>query len=294
MTYASGSAMSVDAHASACLYARPTLEASDRAIVIAGEPNRYAYLRTNASEHILVLELEGVGAQMPISVTVSPAMLDSALATPRSIWISRHRISTPTMSATVTHWRDQRMVLRECDAKPTLSTLKVDPTWLTRSHPVAGRDGFIRRVCQFGEDLRYRSVREISSSTKSLIGLGPGSTPAGDDVVAGAAATLWALGRLNSVAASAATSRLGAVRAAIESCVSRTTPLSAELLACSYNGHVIDQLQRFVSQCRLGRVPRCLAGLREVGHTSGTALAAGAVIALQSTYDKESADLSVA
>ena len=238
--------------------------------------------------------MERNGAQLPISVTVAPAMLDSALAAPQSIRIGRHRISTPTTSATVTCWRDQRMVLRECDAQPAQLTLEIDPSWLTQSDPFANRDGLVRRVRRFGDDLRHGSGREIVNSTRSLIGLGPGSTPAGDDVVAGAAATLWALGRLKPAAANAATSRLGAVRAAIHCCVSRTTPLSAELLVCSYDGHVINKLQTFVSQCRLGQLAPSAAGLREVGHTSGMALAVGAVIALRSTYDTEGGELSVA
>jgi hypothetical protein len=113
-----------------------------------------------------------------------------------------------------------------------------------------------------------------------LIGMGPGSTPAGDDVLAAAVATLTATspepkeaGRIETI--------LFSLREAIATCPGRTTPLSAALLAAAAHGHMIPRLARCLERLMrnepAGAALRALCG---IGHSSGYCLAVGAGLGL--------------
>ena len=109
---------------------------------------------------------------------------------------------------------------------------------------------------------------EVPDAVRSLVGLGPGLTPAGDDVVAGALVALVAAGDLD---------RAGAVLDGVRPCRHGTTTLSAALLDHAGAGRAVPQLARFLSA---PTDPDALAGLLAVGGTSGAALALGAGIGL--------------
>jgi len=98
----------------------------------------------------------------------------------------------------------------------------------------------------------------------AVLGLGPGLTPAGDDVVAGALAALWHARLLDR-----------RVAAEIAECAStHTTALSAALLAAAARGEVIPE-----AAAVLAGHP-AVAALLRVGATSGHALCAGMAGAL--------------
>ena len=106
------------------------------------------------------------------------------------------------------------------------------------------------------------------------IGLGPGLTPSGDDVVAGALAVLALCGRLEE-----------GLMGAIENCArTRTTALSSALLAAAAKGHVIPQAAGVLSALSAGgepyRLKSATTGLFGVGATSGHDLCAGMAGAL--------------
>jgi len=107
-----------------------------------------------------------------------------------------------------------------------------------------------------------------------VIGLGPGLTPAADDVVAGALAVLALVGRLDERLAAAIE-----VRAS-----TRTTALSAALLGAASKGQVIPQVVGVLIVLAAGGPPSRLeyaaAELLCVGATSGHALCAGMAGAL--------------
>ena len=110
----------------------------------------------------------------------------------------------------------------------------------------------------------------------AVIGLGPGLTPAADDVVAGALAVLALAGRLDE-----------AVRRAIDTrAATYTTGLSAALLAAAGRGEVIPQAARVLSLLAAGgpagRIQAAAAELFRVGSTSGHDLCAGMAGALAS------------
>jgi Protein of unknown function (DUF2877) len=106
----------------------------------------------------------------------------------------------------------------------------------------------------------------------ALLGDGPGLTPAGDDIVAGALAACALIG--DDPALRAAPEILASARVA-------TTSLSAALLSCAAAGQVVPEAARLLAAlCGAGEVSPALADLRSVGSTSGTALAVGIVTAL--------------
>ncbi len=102
-----------------------------------------------------------------------------------------------------------------------------------------------------------------------VIGLGPGLTPAGDDVVAGALAVLALGGRLNERARDAIDARA----------CTHTTALSGALLAAAGKGQVIPQAAAVLTVLATGgplvRLKSAAAELFSVGATSGHDLCAG-------------------
>jgi hypothetical protein len=119
-----------------------------------------------------------------------------------------------------------------------------------------------------------------------VIGRGPGLTPAGDDVVAGALAVLDLTGRLDH-----------SIWPVLEArAVTHTTTLSAGLLAAARDGGVIPQAGRLLAALAAGCRPEALrdAAVRlfAVGSTSGRDLClgmAGALAAVRSLDIEEAA-----
>jgi hypothetical protein len=99
-----------------------------------------------------------------------------------------------------------------------------------------------------------------------LIGLGPGLTPSGDDVVAGTLATLDALGEHQAHAALA--------RMVVDN-LSSTSALSAALLRAAAGRHVGEHLHRMVSSVLTGDVGTALAIAGNVGASSGWDMLSG-------------------
>jgi hypothetical protein len=108
----------------------------------------------------------------------------------------------------------------------------------------------------------------LRDAVRALVGLGPGLTPAGDDVVAGVLVALVAAGDHD---------RAGAVLDAVRPCLHRTSVLSAALLEHAGAGRAVPRLARFL---QAPADPGVLAALLAVGGSSGAALALGAGIGL--------------
>jgi hypothetical protein len=105
-----------------------------------------------------------------------------------------------------------------------------------------------------------------------LLGAGPGLTPAGDDVVAGA---------LAACALSGGGPSPDVVRRLLSRARQATTALSAALLWCAAVGQVVPQAAGFLRALSGDAgVQPALGRLRAVGSTSGTALALGLTAAL--------------
>ncbi len=111
-----------------------------------------------------------------------------------------------------------------------------------------------------------------------LLGRGPGLTPTGDDVLAGALVTLAALGSPMSVP-------LGA--AVLASAPDATTTVSAGLLRHAAAGECIPQLADLLTAVgdgtadpAAGALPRAAGALLAVGHCSGAGLLHGVLVAV--------------
>ncbi|MGE3192855.1 MAG: DUF2877 domain-containing protein [Microbacteriaceae bacterium] len=109
-----------------------------------------------------------------------------------------------------------------------------------------------------------------------LIGAGPGSTPAGDDVVAGVLAGLRATGN-----AAAAT----ALGMQVLPMLTRTTSASAHYLAAAADGRFADRVHQLVAGLADVRAAaRAVGAASTFGASSGTDLLAGIVAAARSAH----------
>ena len=115
----------------------------------------------------------------------------------------------------------------------------------------------------------------LAPAVAALLGRGPGLTPLGDDVLAGALVALVA-------AASPAAPRLAAET--LHQAPHRTTFVSAALLRHAARGECVPELAAFVA----GR-PRATEALLRVGHTSGAGLAHGVIAARPAIREVRSA-----
>lgn len=125
------------------------------------------------------------------------------------------------------------------------------------------------------ERMRFPGVRLPRPSydgldATRLVGAGPGLTPAGDDVLAGALVTAHATGD----------PRLAEWRRATRSALSArsTTAVSWAMLHHAMDGYATSELAGFlVALCQDQDLDRPLSRLLAVGHTSGAALLTGIV-----------------
>jgi Protein of unknown function (DUF2877) len=109
-----------------------------------------------------------------------------------------------------------------------------------------------------------------------LLGLGPGLTPSGDDVLCGALVALRAVGRSGAADRLAATVAVAAPTA--------TSPLSGAFLRAAAEGLGAEPLHEIIRELLSGRtevLARRLEALGAIGHTSGWDALAGAVLVLQ-------------
>lgn len=144
------------------------------------------------------------------------------------------------------------------------------------------------------DDLRAAIARQdataLRRAVRSLVGLGAGSTPGGDDVVAGTLAGLHATGRDVLVHQIWVAAR--------EDLARRTTMISADLLRLAADGHgCAEAIAVLVAAARRSRrtdqraeydrvaLAEALRRLLSLGHTSGADLATGLAIGLSApTY----------
>jgi hypothetical protein len=121
------------------------------------------------------------------------------------------------------------------------------------------------------------------SAVASLLGRGPGLTPTGDDVLAGAMVTLAALG-----APAGATLSTAVLRSAPDA----TTTVSLALLRHAARGECIPQLGDLVEALATGgsdtggALPRAAGALLAVGHCSGAGLLHGVMVGVALAHSR--------
>lgn len=115
--------------------------------------------------------------------------------------------------------------------------------------------------------------RPVRAAVRALAGLGPGLTPAGDDVLVGLVSALVCLGHPD--AARVATDVLAEA-------AGRTTDLSVTLLRHAAAGECLDAVgQLLQAVCRSGDLAPARHVLAAVGHSSGPALCLGVRLGVQ-------------
>ena len=118
----------------------------------------------------------------------------------------------------------------------------------------------------------------LAAEVRELIGLGPGLTPSGDDLIGGAMIALGALGR-EDLATALAEWVLPIARA-------RTGKISFAHLSCAADGEGAQALHEAITGVAANdasAITAAIAGLDEIGHSSGWDALAGAV-AVMSTF----------
>lgn len=123
-------------------------------------------------------------------------------------------------------------------------------------------------------DLLARAVAERDAelsgrAARALAGLGPGLTPAGDDLLAGAAAAVAVLGGATGFRGDDRASWLAALTSV--HAAGRTTGLSARLLALAARGTVLRPVVALLELTPEAdaSLPARVAALRRVGHSTG-------------------------
>jgi hypothetical protein len=119
-----------------------------------------------------------------------------------------------------------------------------------------------------------------------LLGVGPGLTPSGDDIVAGFLVGARSFGLAEDPFRDAV----------LEAAPGGTTDLSAALLRCAARGEAIPEVSALLTALsQRADSSRALDGalrrLGRIGHTSGTALAAGVLAAGQAATESQSSQL---
>jgi len=159
-------------------------------------------------------------------------------------------------------WEPARPDLRD----PAVAALRA------RRLPIGSAEGLGGAVAAL-LSAAHHDDRSLCWLAPRLLGLGPGSTPSGDDVLCGALVTLAAARDHGHELLADAIGAAGVT--------SRTTRLSGVLLGHAARGECIPELATLLAALD-GRadLPTALRAITRVGHTSGPALVEGARLAL--------------
>jgi hypothetical protein len=257
--------------AAASGWLRPLLVGPTRAVALLGVSGPAWYLRCDDG---LVFAIESPGGvRLPNALTVG-----AGARGPVGVPIGR-RGHVGGGGVRVGGWRIA--VRRWWDPTPRVGP--VDRAQLRRrraqlpapTHLVDDTYGLHARVRRLADAAVRHDLPALGHSVRALIGRGAGSTPAGDDVVAGTLAGLRVLGTAATTSVADALARHSRQHA------QRTTALSSTLLRCADDGAVVDAAGRVLrALAGQGRLEDAVTALTRIGHTSGQDLLAGIAIAV--------------
>jgi hypothetical protein len=231
------------------LVATPVLERIGARGAVAGVVNGAAYVELG--EFVLALTAPAVPA-MPNAI---------ALAAPPASWPEHGapaRLEPGGFEAGA--WTVAWPAADPPAWEPALEPLAARPELRGRGEAVLRAAGEVKDL----DLLRRALAARDADLAAALVGRGPGLTPEGDDLLAGAVAVLTALG-----------DRSGLLPPRLRE---RTTPLSATLLELAAEGRVIEPLHALLDLGDDGW-PATLDRLLAFGHSTGRAYAAGAATA---------------
>ncbi|WP_371784470.1 DUF2877 domain-containing protein [Streptosporangium subroseum] len=264
---------------------RQMLETPRRpARVLAAFPSGiYLEVRTELEPHVIAV-VTGDATRLPNAMVVTGSMPQVAVGDEASVGDGSIEIGRLSLRA---H--------RWWNPAPTLGP--VDPVRLARSLPVLAElcDRSPRRPGLEGNraaDLLAEGCAEASllksvTAAEQLVGLGPGLTPSGDDVLAGLLVALRHLGTAAGVSRAVWLADWLAAAVTFDA-RGRTTPISATLLHCAARGEASGEVLA-VLRGMAGRqsLEPALHRLLQLGHTSGADLACGLRIGLAAVINLE-------
>lgn len=259
---------------------RPVLESQRRpARVLAAFPEGvYLEVRTDLEPSVIAV-ITGEATRLPNSVLLATPLPNVTVGDDASV--GDRVIDLGPLSLSVRRW---------WDPSPPLGRL--DPGRLAPAAAVLGEPPGAGLAGNGAVELLADSCAKgwllgAVTAAEQLVGLGPGLTPSGDDVLAGLLVTLRHLGT-----AAEKTGQAGAGRAVwladwLAATVTfdagtRTTPLSATLLHCAARGEASPEVIA-VLRGVAGRqaLEPALRRLLRLGHTSGADLAQGIAIGVR-------------
>ena len=208
--------------------------------------------------------------RLPNSVEVaarSGAGLFDSVTHGESVVVGRNALEFGSFIVELVRWWDPRPALPSASISDVASAIRGLP------HTVpAINSGVLRSALAAG------SPDHLVGASAGLLGRGPGLTPEGDDVLAGALAAIRTLG--TALGSRPALAMLDASQAAlVDAANDRTTTFSAALISCAARGEVAAPAGIFLrALAGRGHVGSSHRDLLRVGHTSGPALAAGIVL----------------
>ncbi|WP_327046699.1 DUF2877 domain-containing protein [Microbispora sp. NBC_01189] len=255
---------------------RPALESPRRpARVLAAFPLAlYLEVRSECEPHVIAV-VTGEGVRLPNAVLLGEP-LDGVSAGDDG-WVGDGAIEIGGLSVGVRRWWDPAPALAPADparlaaAPAALAGLRAATPRRPGLHP-AGAPALLERGCLRG------SLVESITAAEQLIGLGPGLTPSGDDMLAGLLVALRHLGR--AAGAPRAVWLADWLAAAVTfDARTRTTSISATLLHCAARGEASPEVLG-VLRAAAGHQPLepAVNRLLRLGHTSGADLAWGVQI----------------
>ncbi|MER7614326.1 DUF2877 domain-containing protein [Nonomuraea wenchangensis] len=252
---------------------RPLLEAPRRpARVLAAFPaGVYLEVRTELEPTVIAV-ITGEAVRLPNSVLLAGGLPRVEMG--EEAWVGDRGVDLGPLSLRVRRWWDPAPPLGQVD----LASLEAAAAVLARpAEPAPGLPGngvvaALAAACGRGWLLG------MATAAEQLVGLGPGLTPSGDDVLAGLLVTLRHLG--TATGTERAVWLAGWLAATVTfDARTRTTPLSATLLHCAARGEAspeVTAVLRGVAGAQ--QLEPALRRLRRVGHTSGADLTQGMAI----------------
>ncbi|GJL80897.1 MAG: hypothetical protein DHS20C01_05310 [marine bacterium B5-7] len=240
---------------------------------------QYGYFVVGSSQRIVAIAEHG-GLDLPIGMAASTTIVRRVIQASR-VTLGDNRLTFDGYQISIAKYRDDRPIFSISPKQAAVAALVMEDALNVAGHPF--EPAVVNREVEvFGRALRGVSDVSVADAAGRLIGLGSGSTPSGDDVVSGAAATLAACTRANDPISVWARSVLAEICRTTVEAAKATTPLSAELLACAVQGYMLPRLIHCI-RCAVNNkhIDEAMSELRLVGHSSGYFLASGAALALR-------------
>ncbi|SDH35606.1 Protein of unknown function [Sinosporangium album] len=257
---------------------RPVLESprTPARVLAAFSAGIYLEIRTEIEPRVVAV-VHGEAVRLPNAIVLSGALPPAEVGDDAAVGAGSIRLGRAGLSAG--RWWNPAPPLGPADPALLALAARATADVLGRAARRPGLDGN-GAVAMLADGCASESLVDVVTAAERLVGLGPGLTPSGDDILAG---VLVALRHLGTSAGVPRAVRLADWLAAAVTydARTRTTPISATLLHCAARGEAAPEVTAAL-RGMAGRHPLepALQGLLSLGHTSGADLARGLHIGL--------------